>query len=76
VAASRTKQMLVAFFDKKGLVYMHIVPRGVTINANYIIIILGKFMRHLRLKRPEMVEQEWFLYWDNAPVHTATVVKN
>jgi histone-lysine N-methyltransferase SETMAR len=76
VAASRTKQMLVAFFDKKGLVYTHIVPRGVTINANYTIIVLGKFLKQLRLKRPEMVEQEWFLHWDNAPVHTAAVVQN
>ncbi len=64
VAASRTKQMLVAFFDKKGLVSMHIVLRGTTINANYTIIVLGKFMKHLRIKRPEMVEQEWFLHWD------------
>jgi histone-lysine N-methyltransferase SETMAR len=76
VAASCTKQMLVAFFDKKGLVYTHIMPRGVTINANYAIIVLGKFMKHLRIKRPAMVDQEWFLHWDNAPVHTAAVVKN
>jgi hypothetical protein len=56
VAASRTKQMMVMFFDKKGLVYTHILPRGITINANYTIIILGKFMKHIRNKRPEMVE--------------------
>jgi hypothetical protein len=31
-------------------------------------------LKQLRLKRPEMVEQEWFLHWDNAPVHTAAVV--
>jgi hypothetical protein len=76
VEASHTKQMLVTFFDKKGLVYTHIVPRGVTINANYTIIFLGKFMKHLRIKRPETVQQQWFLHWDNAPVHTAAVVKN
>ncbi len=52
------------------------MPRGITINANYTIIILGKFRKHLRIKRPEMVKQEWFLHWDNVPVHTATVVKN
>jgi hypothetical protein len=46
---------------------MHIMPRGIIINANYTIIILGKFMKHLRIKRPEMVKQEWFLHWDNAP---------
>ncbi len=73
MAASCTKQVLVAFFDNKGLVYTHIVPRGVTINANYTIIVLGKFMKHLRIKRPEMVEQELFLHWDNTPVLTAEV---
>jgi hypothetical protein len=52
------------------------VPRGVTINANLTIIVLDKFMKHLRIKRPEMVEQEWFLHWDYAPVHTAAIVKN
>jgi histone-lysine N-methyltransferase SETMAR len=76
VAGCRTKQMMVVFFDKKGLVYTHIVPRGITTNANYTIIVLGKFLKHLRNKRPGMVEQEWFLHWDNAPVHTAPVVKN
>jgi histone-lysine N-methyltransferase SETMAR len=73
VAASCTKQVLVAFFDNKELVYTHIVPRGITINANYTIIVLGKFMKHLRIKRPEMVEQELLLHWDNAPVLTAEV---
>ncbi len=23
-----------------------------------------------------MVQQEWFMHWDNAPVHTAAIVKN
>jgi hypothetical protein len=32
VHASRTK---LAFFDSKGLVYTHIVPKGTAINANY-----------------------------------------
>ena len=76
VHASRTKQMVMAFFDSKGLIYTHIVPRGSTINANYIVMTLGKFMKNLKKKRPIMVEQEWFFHWDNAPVHTAAVVKD
>jgi hypothetical protein len=52
VHASRTKQMLLAFFDSKGLVYTHIIPKGTAINANYILVVLGKFMMHLRKKRP------------------------
>jgi histone-lysine N-methyltransferase SETMAR len=75
VHASRTKQMLLAFFDSKGLIYTNIVPRGSMVNATYIVKALGTFMQHLKKKRPAMVSQEWFFHWDNAPVHTAAVVK-
>jgi hypothetical protein len=75
VHASRTKQMLLAFFDSKGLIYTNIVPRGTMVNANYIVKALGTFMQHLKKKRPEMVPREWFFHWDNVPVHTAAVVK-
>jgi hypothetical protein len=75
VHASRTKQMLLAFFDSKGLIYTHIVPRGSTINADYILKAMDKFMAHLKKKRPEMVKQEWFFHWDNAAVHTTASVK-
>jgi hypothetical protein len=36
--------MLLAFFDIKGLVYTLIMPIGTTINTNYILVVLGKFM--------------------------------
>jgi histone-lysine N-methyltransferase SETMAR len=75
VHASRTKQMVMALFDSKGLIYTHIVPRGTTINAIYTVKVLGIFMKNVKKKRPAMVEQEWFFHWDNAPVHTAAVVK-
>ncbi len=74
VHASRTKQMLLALFDSKGLIYT-IMHLGSTINANYIVKALGKFLMHLKKKRPEMVQQEWFFHWDNAPGHTAASVK-
>ena len=76
VQASRTKQMVMAFFDAKGLIYTHIVAKGVTINAAYTVKVLGLFWRNLKLKRPVMVEQEWFFHWDNAPVHTAAIVQD
>jgi hypothetical protein len=75
VQASRTKQMILAFFDNKGLVYSHIVARGVPINANYIVKVLGLFMKQLKKKRPAMVAQQWWFHWDKAPVHTAAVVQ-
>ena len=76
VQASRTKQMVLAFFDSKGLIYSNIVPRGVTVNAAYIVKALASFMKNLKQKRPYMAAGDWWFHWDNAPVHTAATVKN
>jgi histone-lysine N-methyltransferase SETMAR len=76
VQASRTKQMVLAFFDAKGIIYTNYAPRGTTVNANYIVEALGKFMKVFRKKRPIMAEGQWFFHWDNALVHTATVVRD
>jgi hypothetical protein len=70
VHASRTKQTLLAFFDSKGLIYTHSVTRDASTNAIDIIKVLGIFTKQLRMKRPEMVCQEWFFHWYNA---TATL---
>ena len=75
VHASRTSQMVLAFFDNQGPIYTNYVPRGTTVNANYIVGALGNFMKYFKKKRPEMAAGEWFFHWDNAPVHTAAVVK-
>jgi hypothetical protein len=37
VQATRKKQMVLAFFNSKGLIYMNFMPRGRTVNATYII---------------------------------------
>jgi hypothetical protein len=39
-------------------------------------MVLGKFMKSVKMKRPEMVERDWFFHWDNSPVQAITVVKN
>ena len=56
------KQMAPAFFDMKGLIYTNYVPRGTTVNANYIVGALGKFLTIFRRKRPVMAVQEWFFH--------------
>ncbi len=76
VQASRSKQMVFAFFDSRGLIYTHIASWSATINTPYVVDVLGKFWRSLRLKRPELLSQQWFFHWDNAPVHTATLVSD
>jgi histone-lysine N-methyltransferase SETMAR len=76
VQASRSKQMMFAFFKSRSLIYTHIAPRSATINAPYVVDVLSKFWRSLRLKRPELLSQQWFFHWDNAPVHTADMVSD
>jgi histone-lysine N-methyltransferase SETMAR len=75
VAASRTKQMVLAFFDNKGVIYTNYVPRGATVNGDYIIKAWKSFLKALRLKRPDLEPGEWMFHWDNAPVHTAEKVQ-
>jgi hypothetical protein len=69
------KTMVLAFFDSQGMVCTNYVPRGDTVNVKYIIRALGTFLKNLRKKRPETAKGEWFLHWDNTPVHTAKVVQ-
>lgn len=76
VHASRTKHMVLTFFDAEGLIYTNIVPKGESVNAAYIVKALTRFLVNLRQKRPQLAEQGFMFHWDNAPVHTAVTVKN
>jgi histone-lysine N-methyltransferase SETMAR len=76
VHATRSKHMVLAFFDNEGLICTNYVPKGQRINAIYIVDALSKFLATFKKKRPNMAAQEWFFHWDNAPVHTAAVVKD
>ncbi len=53
-AASRTKQMVLAFFNNEGVIYTNYVPRGATVNRDYIIKALKSFLKAVRLKRPDL----------------------
>ena len=75
VHASRTKQMVLAFFDADGLIYTRMVQKGKSVNAAFIVDTLATFLKNLKQKRPQLVEQGWMFHWDNAPVHTAAVVQ-
>jgi hypothetical protein len=76
VHATRTKTMILAFFDFKGMVYNNYVPKGQTVNKDYAIKALQEFLRKLRKKRPELVDGEWFLHWDNAPINYPKAVQD
>ena len=38
------------------------MPRGTTVNVNYIVGALDKFLTIFRQKRPVMAVQEWFFH--------------
>jgi hypothetical protein len=71
--ASQMKQMPLVFFDSKGLIYTHIVPRGAT----------SQRQLHLQGQVPGPSEEEEagddlagvVLSLDNTPVYIATTVK-
>jgi histone-lysine N-methyltransferase SETMAR len=73
VHTTRAKQVVLAFFDSKDLIYTNYVLRGTTVNAMYIVEALGNFIKFFKKKRPIMAAGEWFLHWDNAPVHTTAI---
>ncbi len=54
VHVTTAKQMVLAFFDAKGLIYTNHVPRGTTVNATYIVEALGSLMKILKKNRPIM----------------------
>jgi hypothetical protein len=76
VFATRTKQMVLEFFDDQGMVYMNYIPGGMSVNAAYIDDALQRFLKALQKKRPNLVAGEWFLHWENALVHTAQVMQS
>jgi hypothetical protein len=45
--------MVLAFFDYKSLIYMNYIPRGTTVNAKYIVEVLGNFLKVFKQKRPK-----------------------
>jgi hypothetical protein len=62
IHASRTKQMVMAFLNSKGMVYTNYVPRGKTVNADYVIVALRKFLKALKAKRPDLFPGELFFH--------------
>jgi hypothetical protein len=43
VHAARVKQMVLVFFDAKGIIYTYYMPKGETVNASYIQTALTSF---------------------------------
>ena len=63
------------FFDSTGMIYMHWVPIGQTVNKEYSIEVLREFRKRFRRKRPALFKLgQWHFHQDNAPVHNSILV--
>ena len=72
VFKSKTKVILIAFFDVHGIVHAEFLPQGQTINQHVYKNILQHLMNSVREKRREQWEtRSWLLHHDNAPAHNA-----
>ena len=72
---STHKLLMIPFFDSTGMIYMHWVPTGQTINKEYYVEFLREFRKRFRQKRPALFKLgQWHFYQDNAPVHNSSLV--
>ena len=66
-----------SFFDSTGMIYMHWVPTGQTVNKEYYVEVLREFRKRSRRKRPALFKSgQWHFQQDNAPVHNYILVRD
>ena len=74
---STHKLLMIPCFDSTGMIYMHWVPTGQTVNKEYYVEVLRKFWKRFRRKRPTLFKlSQWYFHQDNAPVHNSILVKD
>ena len=72
---STNKLLMIPFFDSTGMIYMHWVPTGQTVNKEFYVEVLREFRKRLRQKRPALFKSShWHFRQDNAPVHNSIFV--
>ena len=72
---STHKHLMIPFCDSTGMIYMHWVPTGQTVNKEYYVEVLRKFRKRFRWKRPALFKSGlWHFHQDNAPVNNSILV--
>ena len=72
---STHKPLIIPFFYSTGMIYMHCVPTGLTVNEEYYDEVLREFRKRPRRKRPALFKSgQWHFHQDNAPVHNSILV--
>ena len=63
------------FFDSTGMIYMHWVPTGQTVNKKYYVEFLREFSKRYRRKEPALFKSgQWHFYQYNAPIHNSILI--
>ena len=72
---SMHKLLMIPFFHSTGMIYMHWVPTGQTVNKEYYVEVLREFRKRFHWKRPALFKLgQWHFQQDNAPVHNSILV--
>ena len=67
--------MILFFFDSTGMIYMHWVDTGQTVNKEYYVEALREFWKRFRRKRPVLFKTAQLHFsQDNVPVHNSILV--
>ena len=63
------------FFYSTGMIYMHWVTTGQTVNKEFYVEVLREFRKTFRRKRPALFKSgQWHFHQDNTPVHNSIFV--
>ena len=74
---SKTKVMLLAFFDSERIVHHEYAHDGQTINKEFYLEVLRRLRESVRRKRREKWRDgDWVLHHDNAPAHTSHLLQH
>ena len=73
VGASAEKILYSIFWDQKGVILSHPLPKGMTITGEYRDILKNQLLPAVAEKRPELVGN-FILHQENDPPHKARIV--
>ena len=69
---STHKHLMIPFFDSTGMIYMHWVPSGQTVNKEYYVKVLREFRKRFLGKRPALFKSGlWHFQQDNVSVYNS-----
>ena len=72
---STHKLLMIPFFGCTGMINMHWVLTGQTVNKKYYVEVLREFRKRFRRKRPALFKSaQWHFHHDNAPVYNSILV--